>query len=200
MFPFFRRSLLLLLLALCHAPEVAAQPVRASPHYDMILRVDPRAHSMTVEGSLTLPPDRTDAQQIQLRISHAAGNIEWRSLSAGVRITAERQAVAANAQTSNPSAAGARTVWTLSGNWRVRTAVKIGFKYRLTTHQPEGFLYVGSEIAFGAGGWYPALNAAKATSALHILAPRGSVIAAGGRPGRISTRAGLAAGRLVSGV
>jgi len=196
----FRRCLLLLVLALGHAPEVWAQAVGTVPHYDMILRIDPASHSMVVEGSLTLPPERTVSQEIRLRISHTAGDIQWRSLSPGVRLSAQKQAVAANTGASNPSAAGARTVWILSGDWRARTAVKIGFKYRLTAREPEGFLYIGPEISFGAGGWYPALAAAKATSTLHIVAPRSSVIAAAGRPAGGSREPGFAARRFISSV
>jgi tetratricopeptide (TPR) repeat protein len=172
----------LLLLAACHSSEGPATPQPNILHYEMTLRLDPAAHKMAVDGILTLPPERTVASNLNLRISHAAGDIEWSSLTPGVKVSAERQGVGANSRTANPSLKGARTIWTLSGDWRPRTPVRIKFKYELATREPEGFLYIGPEIAFGAGGWYPAIGGAKVTSSLQIEAPRGSAIASSGAP------------------
>ncbi|HEX8668776.1 MAG TPA: M1 family aminopeptidase [Allosphingosinicella sp.] len=148
----------------------------------MELDLDAAAHAMAVQGTLTLPPESTDGAEVKLRISHAAGPIAWSSRTPGVAIRAKPLPVEGNAATSNPSAKGARTLWTLTGNWNPHEAVTVAFSYSVVTPEPDGFLYVGPEIAFGAGGWYPQIGGSKATSVLRIRAGRGTVISSAGLP------------------
>ena len=190
-------SSLLMLVAAFQSVGPAAQPSRTPPHYEMRLQLNPASHSMSVDGTLTLPPQFTGTPQLDLGISRAAGDIAWSSVTPGVTLRAERRAEEPGRQTSNPSATD-RITWRLSGDWAAGATVKVRFRYQVTTQEPDGFLYLGPEIAFGAGGWYPAIAEGKPTSVLDIQAPRGSVIAAGGRANAPSTRAGWVSRRFVS--
>lgn len=193
--------LLLALLMVWNPSFGTAQPNKPTPHYEMTLRIDPAAHLLVVEGSLAVPAGLSSTPSIDLEISHAAGDIRWRSLTPGVRISATRRAVAANSQTSDLSAAGARSIWTVSGDWRPGAAVRIGFSYETRTAEPDGFFYVGPEIAFGAGGWYPAIDDVKATASLEISAPAGyAIAAAGSAQGEARRTAEIVSRRFISSV
>jgi tetratricopeptide (TPR) repeat protein len=171
---FVRTLIILFTMAGWPAPIAAA--AAEVPEYTMTLTAHPSQHSMEVEGKLILPPAHLAEGVVKLHVSRAAGAIVWTSRTPGVRIRARRQPIG-KAPDGNDSA-----VWELSGNWPRQKPLAIAFRYRVVTPEPVGFLYLGPEVSFGIKDWYPAIDDVKVAGTLRILAPKGSVIMAGGQP------------------
>ena len=177
------RLLALLLFCLVVDPAAgvcAGTTSKSRLHYDLAVKLDPAAHRMKVQGVVTVPRALVKRHELKFKISSAAGRIRWSSLGPQVHLKASSSAVGSNSSASNPSRRGGKVIWTLRGDWPKRGAIRLRFAYELTAPEPQGFLYVGPEVSFGAGGWYPELGETRGTAAISLNAPRGWVLATSG--------------------
>lgn len=198
------RCLCRLLLACCGLLTGAAAKAGAahvSLHYDLSVKLEPAMHRMAVSGEVLVPAGTAGHGQLTFAITGASGPVRWSSADPASRIHAAASASSRNAAASNAAERAGKTEWNVRGDWARSAPVRLRFAYDIVTAEPDGFLYVGKEISFAAGGWYPEIARSGATATFRIETPAGwSPVSPGRLVAARATAGARASARFVSAV
>jgi len=140
------------------------------PRYEMAIEILPSDHTLVVDGTVELPSSALKDGTARLLISGSAGPIEWQDadLNAGP------------IKAASTVGEDGVTAWTVTGRWTGKDRPIVRFRYRLKTAKAEQFLYVGPEMSFGAGGFYPEIEGFDdGVGILRITAPAGELASVG---------------------
>lgn len=147
----------------------AEPPPRPIARYDMQVEILPEQRALAIQGTMELPRSAGRGGTVQLTVSDAVGEIEWRAGAASARLLTS----------SKRPASDGNAVWHVASLQSLNKSLTLHFRYRLRTSAASKFLYVGPEVSFGAGGFYPEMDGVRSVGTMRITAPAGELAAVG---------------------
>lgn len=167
-------SMVFLMLGSAQAQHSAPMPAPFRDpvvSYDLTMTLHPDQHALDVTGEIELPPQSDASDSMQLTISATAASVAWRST--------EPDAALLEASAATPE--GGQVTWTIRKAREAGRSTRLRFSYRIAVPEAVGFLYVGPQLSFGSGSFYPHVGDSDAIGIVRIRAPLSGELFTGGR-------------------